>query len=88
FKRTDGDDSIAQKTPIGILPKLDGFDLEGLKITDAQMKELLSLDKNFLLDEVQEIRKYFSEFVGDSTPIEILKQIDQFNERINNFKSE
>ncbi|RMZ94601.1 phosphoenolpyruvate cytosolic [GTP], partial [Brachionus plicatilis] len=82
FKRTDGDDSIAQKTPIGILPKLDSFDLQGLEITNKEIQELFSLDKDFLLNEAEEICEFFNAYVGDSTPNEIIKQIDRFVMRI------
>ncbi|RNA31056.1 phosphoenolpyruvate carboxykinase, partial [Brachionus plicatilis] len=85
FKRTDGDDSIAQKTPIGILPKLDGFDLQGLDITNEEIRELFSLDKDFLLNEAEEIREFFNEYVGDSTPNEIINQIDRLVMRIRNY---
>ena len=85
FKRTDGDDSIAQKTPIGYVPTADSLDVNGLDLTKEQINELLSIDKEFLREEVNEIRKYFDEYVNDSTPPEIYKQIDLFKERVENF---
>jgi len=82
FGRVEHNDEIAVKTPIGYVPKENSFDLNGLDIKPEEFKELFRLDKQFLLDEVDEIKHYFDENVTDSTPPEVYKQIEQFRQRI------
>lgn len=82
FKRTENLDGISVKTPIGLLPTHDGLDLTGLSITQDQIKEMLSIDKNFWLDEVNELKAFFDEYVNESTPKEIYNQIDQLKKRV------
>jgi phosphoenolpyruvate carboxykinase (GTP) len=82
FKRTDNDDSIAVKTPLGYVPTLNSFDLEGLEIKKEELEELFSLDKNFLEQEAKEVKAYFDEYVNESTPPEMYKQIDLLLSRL------
>ncbi|RNA09679.1 phosphoenolpyruvate cytosolic [GTP] [Brachionus plicatilis] len=86
FKRTDGDDSIAQKTPIGYMPKVDSFDMEGLNIPVGCIQELFSLDKQFWLGELEEIEKYFDQNVNISMPNEVLDQLSSIRERFLNIE--
>ena len=86
FKRTDNEAGISYETPIGILPKTECLDLEGLNLKKEDLEELFRLDPNFLLEEVSEIKKYFDEYVNDSTPTEIFNQIEQYQARIKAMK--
>lgn len=79
-RRVDGEDS-AVKTPIGYVPKSDALNLEGLKEA-VDMKELMAIPKDFWVEEVDEIAKYFEEQVNQDLPPEIGNQINQLKERI------
>ena len=84
FNRTDQTlaSDIAHQTPIGFMPAIDKFNLNGLDIKQEQLEELFSVDKSFWLKEVDEIKQYFDENVTDSTPQEIYTQIHNLKERI------
>lgn len=82
FKRTDNVEGIAQKSPIGLIPTIDAFDLAGLNITKQQVAEMFSIDKQFWLDECNELKSFFDEYVNVSTPKEIYNQIEQQKKRV------
>lgn len=83
FKRTDNINDISRESPIGILPTLESFDVSGLDVTKEQLEELFSLNKDFWIEEANEIKSYFDEYVNDSTPPEIYEQIQKLMERVN-----
>ena len=87
FKRVDepsNSEKLAIKTPIGYMPTKESFDLNGLNINQETFTELFKLDKQFLLDEVDEIKNYLDENVNDSAPNEIYKQLNDYKTRILN----
>ncbi len=57
----------AVETPIGYVPAPGAIDTSGLKISDADMTELLKVDTNDWLREVESIKKHYSQF-GDRLP--------------------
>ena len=84
FKRTDvpqGDDSLAVKTPIGYFPSADGINLSCME-EKVDMKSLFHLPKDFWLQEVDEVRKYFHEQVNDDLPPEITIELDNLSRRL------
>lgn len=80
-----GPSTNAVETPIGYTPKLDSLDLDGLNFDRAHLEALFKIDKKFWLDEAQEISDFFNEYVSDSTPVEMWKEIENLNKRIQNF---
>lgn len=66
------------------MPTKESFDLNGLNINQETFTELFKLDKQFLLDEVDEIKNYLDENVNDSAPNEIYKQLNDYKTRILN----
>jgi phosphoenolpyruvate carboxykinase (GTP) len=55
----------AVETPIGYVPKPEDIELEGLDdVSPDTMKELLSIDKASWLDDVKNIREFYSKFEG------------------------
>ncbi|CAG9530796.1 unnamed protein product, partial [Cercopithifilaria johnstoni] len=48
IRRLDGDESIGQKSAIGIVPKEGSLNLEGLR--DVNIKELLSIPKQYRVE--------------------------------------
>jgi len=79
-RRVDGE-NCAKETPIGYVPTESGINLEGLK-KEVNMNEIFKLDKQFWLDECDEIRTYFNEQVGKDLPKEVSNQLDQLKQRI------
>ena len=85
FKRTDNEPNTAQTSPIGLIPSVDSFDLDGLKL-DCKLEDILSIDKQFWMKEVNDIRQYFDEYINDSTPREISDEIDSLKKRVDDMK--
>ncbi len=81
FERTSGEGK-ADKTPIGYMPTADAIDLEGLNISDADMKELLKVEKEEWLREVASIRDHYAKY-GDELPKELAAQLDALEARLN-----
>ena len=79
FTRTDNAD-IAEKSPIGYVPKADSLNVEGLEPVD--MEQLLNIPKDFWSNEVKEIGKYFEEQVGDDLPNEVANQLKELESRV------
>ena len=75
-------DLNAKKTPIGYMPLESEFNVAGLGLSEEKLNELFSVDKDWWLNEVEEIRNYFEQNVTDSTPPEIYKQIEMIKERL------
>ncbi|VBB29225.1 unnamed protein product [Acanthocheilonema viteae] len=80
IKRLDGDESIGQKSAIGIIPKENSLNLEGLY--DINMKELLSIPKQYWMEDVQENKKFMAEQVGPDLPQEIQIEMEEQCKRI------
>jgi phosphoenolpyruvate carboxykinase (GTP) len=81
FERTSGEGK-AVKTPIGYMPTEDAIDLTGLdSVTEADLKELLKVDKAEWLNEVASIREHYAKF-GDKLPKELAKQLDELEARL------
>jgi phosphoenolpyruvate carboxykinase (GTP) len=74
------------ETPIGILPNDNSINISGLDVTNEQMKELFTVDKKFWLEELDELKAYFDEYVNESTPPQIYQQIAALKERISKFQ--
>lgn len=75
LRRLDGED-VAVDSAIGLLPKLESFNLENLK-ENIDMKELFSLPKDFWQKEVERLREYFDAQVGDDLPAAIREELDR-----------
>ncbi|XP_043254350.1 phosphoenolpyruvate carboxykinase [GTP]-like [Colletes gigas] len=73
LRRIDGED-IAVDSPIGFLPKLNSFNLSGMK--DVDMEELFRLPRDFWQKEVKDLREYFDAQVGDDLPQAVRSEID------------
>jgi phosphoenolpyruvate carboxykinase (GTP) len=80
FERTSGTGKAVQ-TPIGNLPAEDALDVSGLKIEPSAIKQLLAVDKQDWLQEVEELRKYFSIF-GSRMPAHIIEELDALEARL------
>jgi phosphoenolpyruvate carboxykinase (GTP) len=71
----------AQKTPIGYMPTVDAIDRSGLDVSEADMEELLKVDKAEWLKEVASIREHYAKF-GDRLPKELAAQLEALEKRL------
>jgi len=80
FERTSGKGK-AVKTPIGYMPTVDAIDRNGLNVSDADMEELLKINKDEWLKEVASIKEYYAKF-GDKLPKELANQLEALEKRL------
>ncbi|CAK9823214.1 Phosphoenolpyruvate carboxykinase [GTP] [Anthophora retusa] len=73
-RRIDGED-IAVDSPIGLLPKLESFNLDNMK-GNIDMEELFRLPKDFWQKEVRDLREYFDAQVGNDLPAAIHEEVE------------
>jgi len=78
LKRCNGD-SGAVKSPVGFVPEECDMNMDGLGKVDWDT--LFSVPKDFWMEEVEELKKYFSDQVGHSLPEEIAKQLQDLKKR-------
>ncbi len=81
FERVAGT-AAADETPIGFVPQLGSINTAGLEGVDANMPELLAVDKNQWNDELDLVRDQYATF-GTRLPSELAKQIVAIEERFN-----
>ena len=79
FERCDGEGK-AQETAIGYLPTLDAIDRTGTNVTEEDMKELLTVDKDGWKKELETISEHFKKF--DRLPAELEAQRKALEERL------
>ncbi len=73
----------AEKTAIGYVPTKDALYLDGLKVSDADMTELLKIDKEEWMAEVESIKEHYANY-GAKMPKELLNQLAALEERVSN----
>ena len=79
FRRCNGED-IADASPIGLVPKPDSVNLEGLG--DINMKELFDIPKDYWLEECESLRTYYEEQLGEDLPEAISGELSALEERL------
>ena len=80
LQRCNGED-VAMDSPIGRIPKLDSFNLEGLD-EPVDMAALFELPREFWENEVNAVYKYFDEQVGSDLPKEIMSELKALEARV------
>lgn len=70
-----------EKTAIGYVPKDGTINLEGIDVSKETMDKLRTTDKEFLLNEVKELKNFFEEQINDDLPKEMWDQLEQLEER-------
>src|SRR5699024_2123701 len=68
-QRLEGE-ADAVETPIGYLPTSDGIDIEGLDISEEDMKYVLDVDRQVWKQEAALVPEFFTTF-GDHLPSEL-----------------
>jgi phosphoenolpyruvate carboxykinase (GTP) len=80
FERTVGRAGGAE-TPIGVLPRPSDLDLRGLDLPQAQLDELLRVDREAWLHELPLIHEYYAQF-GTRLPVELEKELAGLEKRL------
>lgn len=71
----------AVKAPIGYMPTADAIDTEGLKVSEADMAELLKINKDEWLKEVASIKEHYAKY-GEKLPKEMSAQLAALEKRL------
>ncbi len=71
----------ATESPIGLLPEEGAIDTTDLDITEEQLKELLSVDKDVWMEDVENQEEYFAQF-GDRLPKEIKEELENLKNNL------
>jgi phosphoenolpyruvate carboxykinase (GTP) len=79
MRRLDGDESIGQVSPIGIMPKKGSINSDGINV---DWDELLTLPKDYWVEDTKEIRNFAEEQIGPDMPKEIRDEMDAQEKRI------
>ena len=80
FERVSGEGK-AVRTPIGYMPTPDAIDTEGLDVSEADMAELLKVNRDEWLSEVESIRQHYAGY-GERLPKELHEQLDALEKRL------
>src|SRR4051794_3397655 len=80
FRRCDGEGE-ADETPIGRVPAAGAINVEGLDISDAQMRELLTVDNKLVREELPAQHQHLAKF-GDHLPAELTEQLSALEQRL------
>ena len=80
FERCDGT-AKAVETPIGLLPRPEDLDTQGLDIPPASLSKLLSVDIEGWLAEIPLITQYFDKF-GDRLPKQMKEEVAHLEQRL------
>jgi phosphoenolpyruvate carboxykinase (GTP) len=71
----------AVETPIGYMPTPDAIDTTGLDISEEDMKELLTVNRDEWLREVESIREHYASY-GPKMPKELYAQLEALEKRL------
>jgi phosphoenolpyruvate carboxykinase (GTP) len=80
FERVSGRGE-ATETPIGFVPTHSAINVEGLKVTPADIEELLTVHDDEWRDEVPRIEEHFAQF-GDRLPARLDAQLKDLEARL------
>ena len=80
FRRCDGEGETVE-TPLGLLPASGELNTEGLKIDEAALSELLSVDPEALRGQLPQVEEFLAKF-GDRLPDEIQGQLEALKKRL------
>lgn len=70
------------ETAIGYVPNPADINLEGLDMTEADIAELLTVDKELWLQDAQGIEEFYAKF-GEQLPKELRDELDRLKSNLN-----
>ena len=80
FRRCEGK-AEAEETPIGLIPRREDLNLDGLGLSEEALTALLTVDEDAVKGELPQIEEHFAKF-GDDLPSELRAQLDALKERL------
>jgi phosphoenolpyruvate carboxykinase (GTP) len=80
FRRCD-DAAEAVETPIGLVPKAESLDLDGLDISDDAMDELLRVEAGDWKAQLSQVREHYAQF-GGKLPEELRSQLEALEQQL------
>jgi len=80
FERCAGT-ADALETAIGNLPVEGALDVDGLDVSEADMKQLLEVDVQAWLKEIPGIREHYAQF-GDTIPAKLQQEVEELQARL------
>jgi len=81
FERCDNSVD-AVETPIGYMPKSSDLDVKDIKISQENLKTLLSVDKEGWKNDLKELREYYKIF-GKKLPKELKNYLETIEKKLN-----
>lgn len=72
----------ARETPIGYLPYEKDINIEGTNVSQKDLKQLLTVDKDEWLEEARSIEEHYKKF-GDRLPQALRDELDALKQRLN-----
>ncbi len=72
----------AVETPIGLMPKKEDLDTQGLKLSPEDLDELLLVDSSAFTGELEDLDQYMAK-AGDHLPERMKAQIEKYKARLN-----
>ncbi len=80
LERVDGQ-VPAKESPLGLVPIEGGLNVDGLDVSDADLAELFSIDRDSWLAEADSTEEFFASFDG-RVPAAITKQVDALRAKL------
>ena len=80
FRRCEGT-AEAEETPIGLIPRREDLNLDGLDLSEEALTALLTVDEEATKGELDQMEEHFATF-GDELPQELRAQLDALKERL------
>ena len=79
-RRCDGEGETVE-TPVGLVPAQGEITLDGLDVSDEQMRELLTVDADGVREQLPQVEEFLAQF-GDRLPAEIGEQLEALKRRL------
>ena len=73
-KRVDGEVESVE-TPLGGVPNVNDFNLDGLDLSTAELEELLKVDTELVKSELPQVKEFLAKF-GSHLPAEMTAQLE------------
>ena len=80
FRRCNGEGETVD-TPVGLVPAEGQLDLEGADVSDAAMRELLTVDPEQVKEQLPQVEEFLGQF-GERLPDEIGRQLEALRQRL------
>ena len=69
----------ARQTPIGLMPRMEDLNMEGLTLPAGVMDKLFEIDKGEWQKEAEQVETFYAQF-GDKLPTALKKRLAELKE--------